>query len=146
MRRYAWIILVTLLSACGWLGDRRLSGPERAALQWAEEYFNFQLERSAQHATPESMRWLQFAASNISDADIDAVRSSDYAVEVEALGNDAPEADSLTVVRIEVRNAFLPKDIGNGVEAVKRATFAIPMKKRDGRWMVHLSSVPRPLP
>ena len=85
------LLLPLLFSGCQ-LTDKESMQVRQAAEYWAEAYFHFDFQQAAQHTTAEGLRWLQFAASNINEADLDVINQyiDDVSISVSDVyvGND----------------------------------------------------------
>ena len=111
------------------------------AIEWGEAFFNCDYHAAEQLSTPESRRWLQFAASNTTQHDLDLLKQ--HAAEVEAT-DFFPEAnDTLRVVELEVSNSISPTL--NGEESVQQeeALFHVTVVNRNCSWLVRMAGLPR---
>ena len=107
MRLLFSFLTVVLMASCntGFNGDDEA---QTTATQWAEAYFNCDFKDAANYATPESERWLRFAASNITEEDLKLVNggATASAEEYFTIAND-----TLRVVTVTVRNFLAAKSI-----------------------------------
>jgi hypothetical protein len=112
------------------------------AARWAEAYFNYDFNKAEQYVTPESGRWLRFAASNTTEHDLQLVQEDGEAiVDVDDFFTEAN--DTLRIVQLRVRNfvsATLPADSAHRVE---EAMFNITTVLRDGKWKVRMEGLPQ---
>jgi hypothetical protein len=112
------------------------------AARWAEAYFNYDFHEAEQFVTPESERWLRFAASNTTEHDLQLVQEDGEAiVDVDDFFTEAN--DTLRIVQLRVRNfvsATLPADSAHRVE---EALFNITTVLRDGKWKVRMEGLPQ---
>ena len=138
MKRFVFLSAVVLLTgAC----SLTTSTPEEAALEAAQDfanaYFNYDYAKACKYATPESEKWLRFAASNITQADIDFINAQEENASVSVTATDKRN-DSTTVVAIEV-NYFADRDsIGHVVSMTDEATFLLTVVNRNGKALVRM--------
>ena len=117
------------------------SEAERAAQQWGEAYFNYNFKQALDYVTPESERWLRFAASNVTQADLDALHEHGMAtVEIDGY---YPSSDTTGTAYLNVSNWLCTDSIGRAGSRLQEAAFQVQMVKRDGRWMVRMEGLPR---
>ena len=111
------------------------------AIEWGEAFFNCDYHAAEALSTPDSRRWLQFAASNTTQQDLDLLKQ--HAAEVEAT-DFFPEAnDTLRVVELVVRNSIKPTIAGEQPSQIEKAMFRTTVVKRNGSWLVRMASLPR---
>ena len=112
------------------------------AARWAEAYFNYDFHEAELYVTPESERWLRFAASNTTEHDLQLVQEDGEAiVDVDDFFTEAN--DTLRIVQLRVRNfvsATLPADSAHRVD---EAMFNITTVLRDGKWKVRMEGLPQ---
>lgn len=111
------------------------------AVEWGEAFFNCDYHAAEALCTPESRRWLQFAASNTTQHDLDMLRQQ--AAQVEATEFFPEASDTLRVVELVVRNSVSPTIHGGESAQVEEALFHVTVVKRNGNWQVRMASLPR---
>jgi hypothetical protein len=111
------------------------------AVEWGEAFFNCDYHAAEALCTPESRRWLQFAASNTTQHDLDMLRQQ--AAQVEATEFFPEASDTLRVVELVVRNSVSPTIHGGESAQVEEALFHVTVVKRNGSWLVRMASLPR---
>lgn len=134
--------MALLLLSCDETRGEGREASERVATKWAEAYFNYDFERAAKYVTPESRKWLAFAASNVYQADIDVLRAQEQGARVSMDGYEAT-SDSSCVVCLEVDNFLLRDSIGKAGHIVSGCRFNITLVRREGRLMVRMEDLPR---
>lgn len=118
--RYPVVCLVSLLMLCCGNGDDGEARLRSVALSFGEAYFNCRYVEAAEYVDDSSRRWLEYAASNMTQADVDLLRSAghDAVVEVtEVVGDSA--------VRLRVTDFFCKDTIGSVGHYVGEATFVL---------------------
>lgn len=128
-------------TACG--GDKQPDAVE-VADSFARAYFNYDFNKAFSYATPESRRWLSFAASNVYKADVDTLRQMAYGAEVETGDADYADDDSTATVWVNVTGAMVRDTIG-AAGHVDNGTrrYALALVNRRGRWLVKMEDLPR---
>jgi len=139
MRKLYTILLGTLLAACGWPSAD--DDAEDVAEAWAEAYFNCDYKSALALSTPDSERWLRFAASNTSQAMLDLC--DEQPAEVSVDGIYAAAADTLRVVTVRVSHYVAPTAIGATPMRADEGVFTLPVVQRSGRWLVRMACLPR---
>lgn len=110
---------------------------------FAVHYYNWHFEKAAAYCTPESEKWLKFAATNVRPADIDSLRAKTADAEVGVDNVDFDDNDSTALAIVHVKNFLQMDSIGQAALPHKEATFRIPVVIRGEKWLVNLESLPR---
>ncbi len=113
----------------------------RTAEQWAEAFFQADYQEAQQYVTPESQRWLQFAASNITQHDLDLLNAADINVEVEDILPS--DNDSLVKAIINVSNYVAPALLGQESSIQQEGVFSVILVEQDGKWRVRMEGLPQ---
>lgn len=142
MRRH--LTVITACAALLWACDISLTDDataQRTATAWAEAYFNCDYHEAASQATPESARWLRFAASNTSADDLRVLQEAG-AVTVTA---DEPQTlgDTLRSCMLTVSHWLEPAAIGQTPRVARNARFQVTVVKRREGWKVRMEGLPR---
>jgi hypothetical protein len=140
MKKYLILSLTLALTACNMMQNDD-DQATAIAIEWGEAFFNCDYHAAEALSTPDSRRWLQFAASNTTQQDLDLLKQ--HAAEVEAT-DFFPEAnDTLRVVELVVRNSVKPTIAGEQPSQIEKAMFRTTVVKRNGSWLVRMASLPR---
>ena len=140
MKKLLILAMVLSLTACN-LTNREDTLATDVAVQWGEAFFNCNYHAAQALSTPESRRWLQFAASNTTQQDLDLLKQ--HAAEVEATEYFPAANDTLRVVQLVVRNSLSPAVNGGAPLQVDEALFSVTVVKRNDQWLVRMASLPR---
>lgn len=143
MRYYFLLFMTFLMAGCLVQDDHGKSAAEESLASWANAYFNFDYEKALKMMTPESGQWLRFAASNITQQDIDFIKQHEEHTQVEVLNSQIVEGDSLCNAYIRVSNFI---QLGNTAEdnlVIDKDEFLIQLVKRDGDWLVKTEALPQ---
>ena len=111
---------------------------EERARQFAQSYFNLRFGQAAGLCTDNSVKWVKYHASNISQDDINALDSQTDTAVCEI--DDVDSSDDSATVSMTVRNFLRCDSIGKSGRMCKEAKFQVPMKKVGDKWLVNLSS------
>ena len=140
MKKTLVLALSLLLTACDMIQNDDDEATS-TAIQWGEAFFNCDYHAAEALCTPESRRWLQFAASNTTQQDLDLLKQ--HAAQIETT-DFFPEAnDTLRVVELVVRNSVKPTVAGEEPSQVDEALFHTTVVKRNGHWLVRMASLPQ---
>ena len=140
MKKYLILSLTLALTACNMMQNDD-DQATAIAIEWGKAFFNCDYHAAEALSTPDSRRWLQFAASNTTQQDLDLLKQ--HAAEVEAT-DFFPEAnDTLRVVELVVRNSVKPTIAGEEPSQIEKAMFRTTVVKRNGSWLVRMASLPR---
>ena len=140
MKKYLILSLTLALTACNMMQNDD-DQATAIAIEWGEAFFNCDYHAAEALSTPDSRRWLQFAASNTTQQDLDLLKQ--HAAEAEAT-DFFPEAnDTLRVVELAVRNSVKPTIAGEQPSQIEKAMFRTTVVKRNGSWLVRMASLPR---
>jgi hypothetical protein len=140
MKKFQILLLTLSLTACNMMQNDE-DQATAVAVEWGEAFFNCDYHAAEALCTPESRRWLQFAASNTTQQDLDLLKQ--HAAEVEAT-DFFPEAnDTLRVVELVVRNSVKPTVAGEEPSQIDKALFHTTVVKRNGNWLVRMASLPQ---
>ena len=110
---------------------------------FAEAYFNYDFQRAAELVTPESMKWLRFAASNITQQDIDMLNAQEMPTVVDVTDYWQAPGDSTGTATVEVTDYLQKKTVGGSMQLVDEATFQLSVVEREGVYYVRMEGLPR---
>ena len=109
---------------------------------FATYYYNWHFEQAVKYCTPESEKWLRFAASNVHPADIDLLHAKKEDATIEIQDIDFLDDEVSANVNITVSNFLQMDTIGTEAHHVSQATFQLPMTIHNGKWKVKLEQLP----
>ena len=110
---------------------------------FAEAYFNYDFLRAAELVTPESMKWLRFAASNITQQDIDILNAQEMPTVVDVTDYWQAPGDSTGTATVEVTDYLQKRTVGGSMQLVDEATFQLSVVEREGVYYVRMEGLPR---
>ena len=110
---------------------------------FAVYFFNWRLDKAAQFCTPDSKKWLQFAASQVQAEDLEQMKNlpNNFAYSYEITQGDTKGVAA--EVALNVENFFVLDSIGKPGRLKDSATFPLRLVKQDGTWKVKLDGLPR---
>ena len=109
---------------------------------FADKYFNYDLAGAAGLCTPESGKWIAFAASNVTQEDVDMLNAREESAECSAETVELT-GDSTATAECRVENFLRPDTLGRPAEMTGEAVYAISLVKRNGRWLVKMEGLPQ---
>lgn len=110
---------------------------------FATYYYNWHFEKANLYCTPESEKWLRFAASNVHQADIDLLNHKTEDATIEITDIDIHDDEVTADIHLDVTNYLQMDTIGTEAHHVDKASFVIPMTIHDGKWKVDLKGIPQ---
>ena len=139
MRQLLFFLTAITMASCnvGFEGD---DAALKVATDWADAYFNCDFHEAATFATPESDKWLRFAASNTTEQDLQTLegKATATADDYFTVAND-----TLRIVTLHVKNFLKPVAVGSPAQIQEEGTFLITVVKRDGKWKVRMEDLPQ---
>ncbi len=134
----ASLCLCLITTGCG---ESSQNDPRSAVDSFSTAYFNWRFKDAVPCVTPQSEKWLRFAASQVVEEDIDSLRAKKYAADITV--DDLSNIDDSTVIATLTVKDYLAMDtIGAAPHRVTKRQFHIPIRLIDGYWRVHLSRLP----
>ena len=142
MKKTLLIAATLLTAAC----TERQTPPDTQAADrakgFAEAYFNYDFKTALPMATPESLRWLQFAASNITQQDVDQLNAQQALATADITGLEWTD-DTTATVTVAVGNYLQKDSIGRPMRLVDEAEFLLTVVERQGQYLVRMEGLPR---
>lgn len=135
------LALALALAACDWGRDGDEDQLKADVDSFAVHYFNWRYADALPYCTDESRPWLQFAASNVRQQDVDSLRAMESGTSCEVSDIDYT-SDSTALATVRVDNLLVADTLDRPAHRVYGATVRIPLVFR-GKWRVHLSALPR---
>jgi len=113
------------------------------AENFGKAYFNYDFRSALQYCTPESEKWLRFAASNVYVTDVEMLRAMDSGAKVEGVDVVHADDDSTAMAIVEVRDFMVRDTVGHAGHIEKEGRYCIPIVKRQDAWLVKMASLLR---
>ena len=127
-----------LMAGCvmGMDGDQQA---KKAAEAWADAYFNCDYKDASGYVTPESQKWLQYAASNTTADELKMLKEAGGA-QVSAEDSFDEANDTMRLVTLNVSNSL---KTAKTPELAKDGTYKVVVVKRADTWKVRMAGQPR---
>lgn len=107
---------------------------------FAVNYFNWHFEQALRYCTPESEKWLRYAASNVHEEDVELLRNKEADAQVELGDIIYNDNDSIVTIETKVYDYLQMDSIGKAAHLVPESTFRLTMVKRSGKWLIRMES------
>ena len=144
--RFSFISLLAFALACFSCSGNLGSSESRlvtCADSFAVHYFNYHFADAMRFCTPESEKWLRYAASNVHQADIDKLRAQEEPATVEIGETEINETDSTATISMTVSNFLRMDSIGTSGHWVSHATFKFQAVCKNKQWKIRMEDLPR---
>lgn len=139
MKQFFFIILslFILMVSFSCKGKEESEYVQVRADSFATHYFNWQFEKCMKFVTPESRKYLQFAASNVTEGNVEMLRSmpEDAIVEIEDV---TIEDMNHAFVKVSIHNFLAVDTIGREAKTHESGKATIRMVKKDNNWLVEM--------
>jgi len=109
---------------------------------FATFYYNWHFPKSMKYCTPESERWLRYAASNVHEGDIKQLHEKTEDATVEITDVDFGDDEVSAVITLTVSNFLQMDTIGQEAHLIPQAEFQLPMELHGDKWKVKLEQLP----
>ncbi|MBQ1801366.1 MAG: hypothetical protein II011_11510 [Prevotella sp.] len=114
---------------------------------FAVYYFNWQFHHAVRFVTPESEKWMHYAASQVHQADIDLLQSKELPASCEINEIVYSEDDKTAIAHVTIQNYLRMDTIGKAATIVNTAQFDIPLiyQSETDKWIVEVNELLRPV-
>ena len=139
MKQLLLFVTAILMAGCdiGMDGDQQA---KNVAGDWADAYFNCDYKDASEYVTPESQKWLQYAASNTTAEELKLLKEAGGAqVSVSDAFDEAN--DTMRLVTLNVTNVLTTQQQTSVL--TKDVTFKVMVVKHDGDWKVRMAGLPQ---
>ena len=110
---------------------------------FAIHYFNYQFFQTKPFVTNDSEKWLELAASNVTQSDIDILRNQEQAATIETENITFNSGDSVAIASIKVHHFLDMNNIAAGSRFVDEGSFHLTVVRNEGKWKVRMEGLPR---
>ena len=114
---------------------------------FAVYYFNWQFHKAVRFVTPESEKWMSYAASQVHQADIDLLQQKELPATCEIQEITYNDTLFSAIAHVTIRNYLRMDTIGKEASVIDVANFDIPLSyhSQSDKWIVNINELPRPL-
>jgi hypothetical protein len=139
MKQLLLFLAAILVAGC----DVGMDGDQQArevAGDWADAYFNCDFKDASGYVTPESQKWLQYAASNTTAEELKILKDAGGARV--SVNNSFDEAnDTMRLITLNVSNVLTTQQ--QKPVLAEEGIFKVTVVKRDGEWLVRMAGLPQ---
>ena len=136
------LLPVLLLTACGGSRDGSEDQLREAVDSFAVSYFNYDFNKARRFCTDDSEKWLQFAASNVQQEDVDLLRQQEEPATVDVDEWDYT-SDSTASVHVNVHNYLRMDSIGKAGRMTDEGQYVLNAVIHQGKWFIRMADLPR---
>lgn len=136
-------LVALLLTGCSLLNTK--GDAYETASAWAEAYFNCDYKTALEYVTPDSEKWLRFAASNTTEDDIQLMNSQNAEISIVDM-TTAPSINTdeeLCIITLNVSHYLSPTSLGEKPRQEQDGMFLVTLVKKDSKWLVRMADLPR---
>ena len=105
-------------------------------------YFNYDFNKARRFCTDDSEKWLQFAASNVQQEDVDLLRQQEEPATVDVDEWDYT-SDSTASVHVNVHNYLRMDSIGKAGRMTDEGQYVLNAVIHQGKWFIRMANLPR---
>lgn len=136
MKYYLLFALILILGSCQVSDTDTIDAVDKPLTSWADAYFGFDYQKALDYMTPESEKWIRFAASNITEKDITFINENNKGMKTEIVDRYVMAGDTSCSARIRVSDFVQLGFVGQENKVIDQAEYQITLVKRDGKWLV----------
>ncbi|MDD7258427.1 MAG: hypothetical protein PUH24_09220 [Prevotellaceae bacterium] len=137
-----FLLLAFMLASCSSKNDDDNAQLAEMADSFAANYFSYDFSGALRFCTEESAKWLHYAASNVTQEDIDVLKGLEAKADI-TIGSIYILDDSTAAIEMAVSHFLEMDSIGKAGKMVDEATFSINAVKRNGKWKIRMEGLPR---
>lgn len=145
MKKNCFYIFACFMMLVG-LGSCTFSNEEEKVAQTAEAFAkscaDYDFDTAVKYVTPTSMKWISLIASNMTQSDVDMLRSMEDGASI-SIGDISIKGDSVAHVSATVENVLVPQGFAEESIIAEKAQLTLRLVQQNGKWLVDLQSVPR---
>jgi hypothetical protein len=136
------LLSVLLLTACGGSRDGSEDQLQETVDSFAVSYLNYDFNTARRFCTDDSEKWLQFAASNVLQEDVDILRQQEEPATVDVDEWDYT-SDSTASVHVCVHNYLRMDSIGKAGRMTDEGRYVLNAVLHQGKWLIRMADLPR---
>lgn len=117
---------------------------EERADSFSTAFFNYQFKEAMKHVDKESEKWLQYVATNVTQEDVDILRSQEEGASVsvdDIMFVDPQETNA--DIRITVHNFLWHDSIGKPGRIIDEAQFMLKAYQEGSDWRIRMEGLPQ---
>lgn len=137
------LLLIPLIMSCNMLSITNRQQASTCIDSFCVSYFNYNFSKAARFCTDSSYKWLQYAASQVNETDVEILRQQKVPATCEITELNCNEDDSITFASVQIRNFLQLDSIGKAGHIIEKATFQLELVKVADHWLVRMEGLPR---
>ena len=139
LKSLAFILSSTsmMLLSCGSDTEEQVNDVAEA---FAKEYFNWHYCEAMPYVTAESSEQMKFLASNVTEDDVQLLRSMESGAEIKIEDCNIADGDSVAYVNVTIDNFCHADTIGRAASLHESANATLMLKHRGDKWQVVVSN------
>ena len=106
-------------------------------------FFNYQFEKARRFVTPVSGKWLELAASNVIEEDLDVLIQQEEGATIEIESIAMSDTDPTATVCVKVNNYLPLNKIGIPARMQEQGVFQLNAVESNGSWKIRMEGLPR---
>lgn len=145
---YLLIVFCALFSACQQgVQDNEVQLAE-VADSFCVRYFNYNFPEAMNYCTDDSRKWIQFAASNVTEKDLQILYEQETPAQINVTDIAYRETDTTALVTVVVENYWDMDEIESEDDIRtlvyhRVGVFKFPMVKQQDRWRIRMEGLPQ---
>lgn len=131
-----------LVSACHAPANEEERIGERVD-SFATYYFNWQYDKAAAYCTAPSVKWLEFAASQVKENDVEVLKAKESQLETEIISIEYSADSQLAHVKQRVCNYMEARGFGESPIESDEGVYEWTLVKDKRGWLIRMEALPR---
>lgn len=143
---YLLIVICALFFSCEPPVQRNEELLAEVADSFCVSYFNFDFVGASKYCTDDSRKWIQFAASNVTEKDLQILYEQETAAQVKITDIAYHEPDTTALVTVVVENYWDMDKIEDESRSLvyrRVGVFKFPMVKQQDMWKIRMEALPQ---
>ncbi len=143
---YLLIVICALFFSCEQPVQRNEELLAEVADSFCVSYFNYDFVGASKYCTDDSRKWIQFAASNVTEKDLQILYEQETAAQVEITDIAYHEPDTTAMVTVVVENYWDMDKIEDESRSLvyrRVGVFKFPMVKQQDMWKIRMEALPQ---
>ena len=138
------VVSAIAFTACNNNQEEHETPLETQVEAFADTYFNWQFHKAINYVTPESEKWIKYAASQVHPADLKLINAQEEKAQIE-IEDIEQTSDTTAKIRLNVHNYMRMDTIGKAGRMIDDARFTLFARyQTEGKkWLIHLTDLPR---
>mgnify|MGYP006873138280 CR=1 FL=1 len=145
---YLLILVCAFISACGQGVQNNEMLLAEVADSFCVRYFNYDFVGAGKYCTDDSRKWLRFAASNVTEKDLEILYGQETPARIEITDVAYHEPDSTALVTVVVEDYWDMDVIGQENDELtlthhRVGVFKFPLVRQQEKWKIRMEDLPR---